>query len=86
MKLVGAALGDDIEDTASGLAILGAVGTGLDFDFLNKLKWKVRTRSAKSRVGSVNTIQNVVVLGTPGSKPGRPARPLHKTPPGCNAS
>ena len=46
------------------LAILGAVSTGLDFDFLHKLERKVRTRTAESGVGRVHTVENVVVLRT----------------------
>ena len=53
VELVATALGDDVEDAAGGLAILGAVGTGLDFNFLHELERQVRARSAESGVGRV---------------------------------
>src|SRR5438132_7018041 len=62
VKFIATTLGDDVEDTDRGLAVLGAVSTGFDFDFLNKLKRKVGARSAESGVGGIHAVQNVVVL------------------------
>src|SRR5262249_28677329 len=62
VKLVGAALGDDVEDATGRLAIFRAVSTGLDFDFLHKFKRQIRTRSAKGRVTGVHAIEDVIVF------------------------
>src|SRR5438876_7682744 len=42
-KFVATALGDHVENTAGALAILSAISTSLDFDFLHKLEGEVRT-------------------------------------------
>src|ERR1044071_2677038 len=63
-KVIATALGHDVENTARALAILSAVSARLDFDFLHELEREVRTRSAKGRVGRVDTVENVVVLRT----------------------
>src|SRR5258706_8816003 len=71
VKLITTALGDDVEDTAGRLAVLGAVSTRLDFHFLHKLERQVRARSTESRIGSVHAIQNVIVLWPRRSTNGR---------------
>src|SRR6185437_10104681 len=40
-NLVTSALGNNVEDTARGAAVFGAVRAGLDFNFLNKLERQV---------------------------------------------
>src|SRR5262249_55190867 len=67
VKLIAAALGDDVEDAARRLAILGAERASLDFDFLHELERKVRTAAAKCRVRCAHAVQNVVVLGSRGA-------------------
>ena len=59
---VASALRNNVEDTAGGLAVFGAVRTSFDFNFLHKLKRQVRTRSAERGVGRVHAIENVVVF------------------------
>src|SRR2546430_1035983 len=62
VEFVAATLGNNVKNSAGGLAVLRAVGAGLDFYFLYKLKREVRSRSAESGVGRVNAVENVVIF------------------------
>jgi hypothetical protein len=66
VKVVAAALGDDVEDSAGRLAIFRPESAGLDFNLLDELEWEIRSRSAKCGVARGNAVQNIVILGTRG--------------------
>ena len=67
VKFVTAALGDNVENSTRAATIFRTVGAGLDFNFLHELEGKVRTRTTERGVGSVNTVEDVVVLRTGGT-------------------
>ena len=64
MKFITAALGDNVEDTTRSTAVFRTESTGLDLNFLNEFERQVSTGTAKSGVGRVNAVEDVVVLRT----------------------
>ncbi len=62
MKFVAAALGNNVEDAAGRFTIFSTVRAGFDLDLLNKLERKICARTAKSRVGGIYAVEDVVIL------------------------
>src|SRR5436190_15411868 len=62
VKVVTAALGDNVKDTTGRSAILSTKRTGLDLNFLNEFERKISSRAAKGGVGRVHAVENVVVF------------------------
>src|SRR4051812_22837973 len=62
VEAIAAALGDDVENTASGLTVFSAVSTSLDFNFLDEFKRKICAAATECRVGGAYAIKNVVVF------------------------
>ena len=63
VELVTARLGDDVHDAAGGAAVLGLVSARLDVDLLDEILDEGRAERAVSRIGNVDAIDDVVLLG-----------------------
>ncbi len=74
MKLIGAALGDHVDDAAERLSVLRFKAAGLHLDFLDKIEIDtvaqgavhaaVSAKTAKARIGDVGAIDDVFVFKT----------------------
>ena len=62
MELVGAGLGDDVDDAARRTAVLGVVAAGDDLGLLDELVGQVGRQQAEARVGRVDALDDVRVL------------------------
>src|SRR5262245_56171553 len=67
VKLVAAALGDDVEEAAGSLADIGSVSACLDLDLLHELKRQIRARPAEARVGDGDAVKDVVIFRAGGT-------------------
>src|SRR3984893_11661668 len=62
VKFVATTLRDDVKNTAGRVPILSAKTARFYLNFLDKLKRKVRARSAESRIACVHTIEDEIAL------------------------
>ena len=69
-ELVAARLGDDVDDAAGGLAVLGLVAAGLDVDLLDELEVQLLALEAVLGAGGVDAVDVVDVLGAGGAVDG----------------
>src|SRR5690606_5051337 len=62
LELVRAGLGDDVDDTAGGAAVLGVVATGDDLDLFDEVVDDRRADRAVRQAGRVDAVDVVLVL------------------------
>ncbi len=67
VELVGARLGDHVDDAGGGAAVLGHEGAGLDVYLLHEVREDVGAEGAVGRVGHVLAVEDVAVLGRGGA-------------------